>query len=404
MGKYGKLFLAGIFFAAALLMPAEASAISAEETEALEWSEPVEVTEGDYICHARLSEDGKYAWLVSIEQAEKKKISRLILPETVDGAQVIALGEKAYEDECKDIFGNFEEPYHNVSASHEGIKSVEIPSSVTVIYDTAFAGFCDLTQAEIPDGVETLSYGLFFDCESLKSVKLPENLKTIKSAVFQGCKKLTEISISKNSEKYRCKDGFLLSKNGKKLIIAAAGLKTADIPSGVKTVESGAFEDSYAKTVSIPESVTLLKKWSLSGKKIQAVTVSEKNPRYALSSDCIYDKKEKSLAVAISRNGSVIVPKEVKYLTGRVSAAGKVKSLFLPETLKALRKNCMNAFSSYLRRICFSSKTPPQAAKKGALLYFSTCYVPKESLKQYKKWWHTVTEDDVDGFMGFVGY
>jgi hypothetical protein len=166
--------------------------------------------------------------------------------------------------------------------------------------------------------------------------------------------------------------------------------------------------DSKVRSVSIPSSVKKIEKNALSGKKIKKITISEKNSRYKKSGNCIYDKKTKSLSVVLCKDGTVVLPKEVKYLTSNVSTAGaSIQTLYISKNFKGFRKNC---FDNGLRmamsaRICLESTTPP-SVQKGCFCSFSTYYVPKKSLKKYQTWYMKAENIKKlkNGFVNFCGY
>jgi hypothetical protein len=415
------VIICGAFFGMSSLALMEISTkpviVLAEEMEMddeMEWKEETDdVTIGNLVFRTRLSEDEKYAWIVKISQVEKKDFSSLEFPDEINGAAVIKLGkEPENEDDLTNIWGFYVEPYHNVDGYNKmpkGIKKLTLPSGLREICSAAFCGFREITAVEIPTQVEKIPYGTFYHCENLKEAVLPEHLQMIDMGAFEKCKSLTKITISKKNETYTCKNGVLYSKDKKALVWVATGRKKLTIPSGVTTIETSAVTNSRITAVSIPSSVTDIKKNALSGKKIETITVSAKNSRYKKSGDCIYDNKTKSAAVVLCKGGTVILPKEVKYLTNKVSTAGdSIKILYIPAGFKGFRKNSMrNGLRTVTGvRICMESKTPPKAVGKGCFAAFSTYYVPEESLEKYENWYMKAKHigEMKDGYLNFAGY
>ena len=76
-----------------------------------------------------------------------------------------------------------------------GLKEYFIPSSVTTIERSVFAGCSSLRSVNIPNSVTTIASDAFAGCSSLTSVNIPDNVTTIGWGAFQGCSNLTSINI-----------------------------------------------------------------------------------------------------------------------------------------------------------------------------------------------------------------
>ena len=77
------------------------------------------------------------------------------------------------------------------------ISSVKIPSTVTVIGESAFTLEDTLTRVEIPASVTDIERWAFYWCTNLTDIKIEENSKLtiIKSSAFSACKKLESFTI-----------------------------------------------------------------------------------------------------------------------------------------------------------------------------------------------------------------
>ena len=73
------------------------------------------------------------------------------------------------------------------------VRKMSIPSSVTMIGNSAFSKCTNLTSIELPSGVTEIGYANFSGCTNLSSITLPSNLKYIGTDAFEGCKGLTSI-------------------------------------------------------------------------------------------------------------------------------------------------------------------------------------------------------------------
>ena len=75
------------------------------------------------------------------------------------------------------------------------VKTVKLPSTVTDIYDGAFANCTSLTEITIPSSVTEISYEAFSGCTSLSEITIPSSVTWIGYAVFLGCTSLSKITI-----------------------------------------------------------------------------------------------------------------------------------------------------------------------------------------------------------------
>lgn len=135
--------------------------------------------------------------------------------------------------------------------------SYEIPKSVKRISYRAFSYNNSLTKVVIPKTIVDFDKGYnFLHCENLKSVVLPSNMTIIPNGIFYGCKQLTDIkipskveTIGRESFSYcplKDKD-LILPKTLKNIGWKAFGdnpqLESVVIPQGVESVSEDAFDD-----------------------------------------------------------------------------------------------------------------------------------------------------------------
>ena len=115
-----------------------------------------------------LSDDGTFIALTEY----KGNAEHLVIPETIQGVPV-------------EVIDGF---YQN-----KKIKSVVIPSSAKVIYNSAFLRCESLEKVTLPEGLLYIQAGAFGGT-GLTSVTLPKSLEYLSSA-FHDCNNLTEINI-----------------------------------------------------------------------------------------------------------------------------------------------------------------------------------------------------------------
>ena len=73
--------------------------------------------------------------------------------------------------------------------------SFVIPSSVTVIGDSAFRGCGSLESVVIPDSVRGIEDEAFRDCASLKEITIPDSVREIEDEAFRDCALLESVTI-----------------------------------------------------------------------------------------------------------------------------------------------------------------------------------------------------------------
>ena len=133
------------------------------------------------------------------------------------------------------------------------------PATMTVIGEGAFQNAKALKRIELPSTVTTISKDAFNSCSSLTEVVIPASVTTIDATGFQECAKLEKFTVDKNNTVYSSVDGFLLSKDKKKLVSfppAKANTYYTMLPPTIDTIGKQAFYFVQAlENVTIPEKV-----------------------------------------------------------------------------------------------------------------------------------------------------
>ncbi len=104
----------------------------------------------------------------------------VVIPSTVSGYTVTAVGENAF--------------YDTTYGGNGGIDAITLPTTITTIGDNAFNYCSNLTTVDIPEGVTTLGDGVFGYCTSVTSISLPSTLTSIGAKVFSHCTAMTELT------------------------------------------------------------------------------------------------------------------------------------------------------------------------------------------------------------------
>ena len=223
------------------------------------------------------------------------KDETLVIPETIDGMQVTAIGYEAFSrcsslmnieipdsittieesafSSCKNLTGFTVSPENeNYTVTDDVLFSTKdaallcypcgltaseyiIPDWVAAIGDGAFAGCKNLTYVGIPDSVTAIRQWAFYDCGGLTSVVIPGSVTEIGENAFSWCEGLTDIEISGS-----------VTTIGARAFYSCSGLTNIRIPETVTKIGAGAFtwcdnitlsvaENSYAEQYAIDNNI-----------------------------------------------------------------------------------------------------------------------------------------------------
>ena len=166
-----------------------------------------------------------------------------------------------------------------ISFRNQAIRSYIIPSSVTSIGDSAFAGCSSLSNIAIPSSVNSIGDKAFWNCCSLSSIVIPNSVTSIGDRAFDNCSSflIKYISIPKNviclngnpffnwygkleclSPNFIYEDDVLFNKDKSKIISCRVqGIRSYIIPSSVTSIGNYAFDGcDFLSDIVIPTSVT----------------------------------------------------------------------------------------------------------------------------------------------------
>ena len=163
-----------------------------------------------------------------------------VIPAELDGHKVTSIGKYAFSA-CRNM------------------KIDTIPEGITAIGEGAFM-YCDKIQGiRLPDGLTAIGETAFAFCSNLQSVNIPDSVTEIGEGVFMDCPKLKTIEISRENPAYVFNSKALISKKDM-VMISYVDPRGGDyeIPCGVTRIGRGTFSSSKAKSVVIPDSVTVI--------------------------------------------------------------------------------------------------------------------------------------------------
>jgi len=277
------------------------------------------------------------------------------------------------------------------------VESVVLPKNLTMLESTALSGLRKVKSITIPDGVQKISAETFYGCKSLKEVKLPKSLVSFDNYTsFSACPKLSKVTLSKENKSFKMQKGLLLNKKGTKLIWAVPAKNKITVPDSVTSIADNALKAGKATSVYLGKKVKMIGKDAIAGKKITKVSIAKKNKSIAKQGQCVYEKKSGKLLIAIAKKNVVKIGNKVKLISEDASLCGsrQLKKLDIGASVKTLQ----GAWGEFYRagyvttKVYFRSKNPPKLTQNNDKNYcylpiFRDVYVPKASLKKYKKWY-----------------
>ena len=266
---------------AGLLMTAAALPCAAEESSEEENGKLF--TSGDYTYSLMTNTNDSEKTAACIESYSGSDTD-LVIPEELDGLDVIALGSYAFTSmheletvklpETMIQFGEYafadcpaiksytvaaDNPYFE---SKDGVlycdggttlaryplgtepTDLTIPDGVTELGNVAFTGCVSLKSVTFPDSLKKIALSCFSDCTGLTEIELPPNLTEIGAFAFNNCTNLKSVTFP---------DGLRTIGNA---AFAATALESVKLPEGLETIGQQAFCETKLTTVLIPESVT----------------------------------------------------------------------------------------------------------------------------------------------------
>lgn len=175
---------------------------------------------------------------VTITGYDDKTLTDIVIPDTIEGLPVTAIGDAAFYDSSK-------------------ITSIKLPSTLKKIGNSAFKYCNSITSMDIPDGVTSIGNGVFDKCKSLETITLPNSLTTIGYNAFNSCEKITELSIP-----------YGVTSIGESAFSYCKSLERITIPDSVTSIgESAFYYCTSLEHIAIPDSVTLIELHTFEGCK-----------------------------------------------------------------------------------------------------------------------------------------
>lgn len=257
------------------------------------------------------------------------------------------------------------------------LSSINMPAKLSTIKSNAFAVCSSLTEITLPEGVTEIGWYAFSNCSCLSSVTLPKNLRCIADGTFYKCTNLTAITIPAAVERidaeafYQCEQlaqltlaqGSALQYIGEKAFESCSSI-TAEISfpaslteiddrafyyagrttgglniefsEGLTRIGSMAFTESGIRSATLPSSLKTIGSSAFSGSALRSVEIKE--GLTAIHSETFYN---------CSNLESVILPSSLRTI-GAYAFAGEdgmwfsshaLKEIVIPEGVTTIMNN-----------------------------------------------------------------
>ena len=347
------------------------------------------VTGSAFTYNIHPSEDNTKAWIYNVEIAEGVKPAQMHIPSVINGKTVTRLGKgdihvfsnvkDEHWDECHSIFGGSDDENYYYDSKEEEcenqkaagkytegemyIEEMTIPDTVTEIENYAFSYMFRLKEVSLNDSIKKIGKHTFFQCRALRKVKLPKDLEELDTSSFDMCRSLEKIELFGENKTYKIMNSCIVKKKDMSAVCCYAKGNQYNIPKGVRILRKHSFANCRAKKVNIPASVKKIegavfsyKYWKEFNRDIEDVTVAKNSKYYARDGRTIYNKKDKSLSIAIlkSKNGksTYVMSDKVKFLNANQNVVN-YKDWEEPESwdsYKARKKYIVSEYAIYLSK------------------------------------------------------
>ena len=245
-----------------------------------------------------------------------------------------------------------------------------VPTTVTGINKSAFAGCTNLTEIILPPKTALYIYEYAFDgCSSLESINLPSNTMSIYNYAFDGCTSLKEFTVDPNNGNFTAVDGVLFNKAKTKIVRypCAKTDESYSIPKTVTYVEYGGFADCVnlksvkahssfysfrdetfrgctgLTSITLPASMTSVGSRTFEGcTSLESISISSANIYYSAKDGVLFDKNKTMIHYYPQgkSDASYTIPNTVKTIDKRAFyGADNLTKLVIPNSVQAIRED-----------------------------------------------------------------
>lgn len=191
------------------------------------------------------------------------KLTSITLPESVTTISQCAFAECGYLESVD--LSKLDSPAFNTKVfySSQALTTVKLPKNLESIPEYTFNMCLSLESIEIPESVTTIGQYAFWNC-GIKSIDLSKcNLTTIGKYTFESCDALEEVKLPDN-----------LTQLVDSMFYDCTSLSSINWPTSLTTIGVLSFHNTGFETLTIPETVTIIKRSAFNScKKLKTIKV-----------------------------------------------------------------------------------------------------------------------------------
>lgn len=206
----------------------------------------------------------------------------------------------------------------------------DIPNTVFLISDAAFADCSSLSKIELPISVLSIGAMAFSNCQSLSEVIVPSGVQTLPDSAFADCIALQRVTLSEG-----------LTNISVAAFRNCTALQEVQLPDTLESIKSNAFENcSSLQRMHLPAAVSELSANAFSGCiSLSEVTVAAENPYYTAVDGVLMTADQETLVYypPCSSQSDYTIPETVKTIDSYAfQDAMQLQFLTVPETVETI--------------------------------------------------------------------
>lgn len=206
----------------------------------------------------------------------------------------------------------------------------DIPDTVFLISDAAFADCSSLSKIELPISVLSIGAMAFSNCQSLSEVIVPSGVQTLPDSAFADCIALQRVTLSEG-----------LTNISVAAFRNCTALQEVQLPDTLESIKSNAFENcSSLQRMHFPAAVSELSVNAFSGCiSLSEVTVAAENPYYTAVDGVLMTADQETLVYypPCSSQSDYTIPETVKTIDSYAfQDVMQLQFLTVPETVETI--------------------------------------------------------------------
>lgn len=197
----------------------------------------------------------------------------------------------------------------------------EIKDGVLEKYNGASA------NVEIPEGVTKIDWRAFCKHDTYENIRIPKSVVDFESDIF-GSKTIAHIEVDPDNPRYACRDGLLIDKQTKTVILGYAGDKIPDDGSVTKIGSNAFYGRMDFKYMEIPDSVTEIGDRAFYGcANLEKVVIADSVTSIGI---CVFGKCKNLTEIDLPASITQISYDMFEYCT-------KLKSVTIPDSVAVIK-------------------------------------------------------------------